>query len=380
MKVTLFHLTNVSFLLTVAFGWNLSQSPNGKVTGPPSLFAVNSLVRSPSTTEPGYDHDTFRTGDRLSNMIPLSNPPLLLLQSSSPIISRQECNLLCQYFEQQEPNLNTSNHPVLDKNQIRQAEDILCNVRHVIDKLTNCPSHLDEMPVPRYIRYDAKLTSRDILQSPDFVNVLLPDGLHVDTNNGKLFRHITAILYLTDNGFADDGKTIVAGGGTSFPLAVPFGSHRDNTRNAAANNLLSRGIHHTKADGDQCVESDGRNLEKLSIDAYCRDLEHCLGLSMVSGDQIMSERGIRVMPSAGKLIYFHNVGDDGTPDPTSFHGGEELAVISDQSELDLNTALQHKSILVFFKEIPVEKIEDFQSFVTEVNKAREWTVKEYYSY
>ncbi|KAL7489783.1 hypothetical protein ACHAW6_015504 [Cyclotella cf. meneghiniana] len=377
MRTNLLTLTSVSFLLTAAFGWH---SPNVELKDPPNVFATNSLVQSPSITEPGYNHNTFQAGDALPTMMPLSNPPLLLLQSCSPIISRQECKLLSEYFEQQQADFNSCNDHILDNDQVKYAEYILRNVRQVIDKLTNCPSHMDEMQVPRYVRYDAKLTSLDMFHSPDFANVILPDGLHVDTNNGKLFRHVTAILYLTDNqdGFAGDYETIVAGGGTSFPLAVPFGKLGDNTFNAAASKLLSRGIHHTKGDGDQCMDSDGRQLEKMSIDIYYRDLELSLGAPVVSDVQKMSNRGMRVMPSAGKLIYFHSVGDDGTPDPTSFHGGEELAVVSNQHEFDQNT-LQHKSILVFFKEIPVGKIKDVDSFAREVRRAREWTVNEYYS-
>ncbi len=69
------------------------------------------------------------------------------------------------------------------------------------------------MTKPRYVKYIPKLVDKGL-----FLDALLPDGLHVDTNNGKLFRHITAILYLTTNkdGFIDDYRsdgnlTLVAG-------------------------------------------------------------------------------------------------------------------------------------------------------------------------
>jgi hypothetical protein len=40
-------------------------------------------------------------------------------------------------------------------------------------------------------------------------NRILPDGLHVDTNNGKYFRYLTVLLYLTNSPAA-----------TVFPLAI----------------------------------------------------------------------------------------------------------------------------------------------------------------
>eukprot|EP00956_Cyclotella_meneghiniana_P038665 scaffold157767_cov32-Cyclotella_meneghiniana.AAC.2 len=84
------------------------------------------------------------------------------------------------------------------------------------------------------------------------------------------------------------------------------------------------------------------------------------------------------MPEAGKLIYFHNIGDDGKPDPTSFHGGEELLLIDNRPPYGCK-ANDHKSILVFFKEIPVGKVKDFNTFAEEVRSAREWTRSNYYS-
>jgi hypothetical protein len=54
---------------------------------------------------------------------------------------------------------------------------LLERVRQQIDNLTGCPSHDGEAALPRYVPY---LPSRGN-------NVLLPDGLHVDTNNGKHF-------------------------------------------------------------------------------------------------------------------------------------------------------------------------------------------------
>lgn len=340
------------------------------VGGKKSLFLINAFTQTTSATV-----DDIRT-DALVQMIPVSNPPLLLLQSSFPIITKEECQLLAQYFE---ANIDKKT------NAPTEAEPILHRVQSIINKVTNCPSHSGEMQMPRYVRYEAKASYLDQLLSPDFVDVLLSDGLHVDTNNGKLFRHITAILYLTDNedGFADcSSSELVVGGGTTFPLAVPHG-HRNEllstSANSAATSLLERDIHHTKSVSKEGNDSDQRLLEQLALGVFKRETRTLLGNhDSTSNDFDARANGIRVMPQAGKLIYFHNINDDGRPDPTSFHGGEELAVITDRCAPGPETRTQ-KSILVFFKEIPLEKIQDFDSFANEVQKARSWTKDTYYS-
>jgi hypothetical protein len=84
------------------------------------------------------------------------------------------------------------------------------------------------------------------------------------------------------------------------------------------------------------------------------------------------------MPQAGKLIFFHNINDDGMPDATSFHGGEELIdILAD--EQSNHSAGRTKDILVFFKEISIGSFSDMNSFADCVAKARQWTIQTYYS-
>ena len=242
-------------------------------------------------------------------------------------------------------------------------------------KVTNCPRH-DGEKEPRYVRYDTKIideqhTKQLQLDSKKFTDNLLPDGLHVDTNNGMLFRHITAILYLTDN-VDDDGNVI--GGGTTFPLAIQQGNDDYNREQSevlltSAKNLLLNGIHHTKGDENQDDNSDGRVLENAAMRVFCRDTKQIRHKTETS-----SEDGVRVMPIAGKLIYFHNVDDDGLSDAFSFHGGEELL------SFDSSHAAESKSILVFFKEVPVAKFRDkgIEGFAQEVAKSRSLTRSSYY--
>lgn len=137
---------------------------------------------------------------------------------------------------------------------------------------------------------------------------------------------------------------------------------------------MHRGIQHTKGD----VALDGPELEKASLGIFYRENKQYIH---DISDQFLYNnhqyKGLRVMPEEGHLIYFHNVGGDGMADPTSFHGGEEIAVLSSEHDFDLAT-VGHKSILVFFKEIPVEKITGVESFASEVQKARSWTKSTYY--
>lgn len=324
-------------------------------------------------------------------MVPISCPPLLLLQSSSPIMNREACSLLTHYFDCI-TNMNDSGPDETQRTAVsslqQMAEKILNDVHDVIDEVTNCPRHDGESMSShfpcRYVRYDSTLIDAEgILDCRSFGDALLPDGLHVDTSNGKLFRHITAILYLTDN--QDELSRV--GGGTTFPLATPIRLEGDgNTnhlQNAARRLLLDRDIHHTKQDIDENPHSDGRMLERAGLDIFHRD--NMNEMSLLNGyfdsqsgnySQCYSQ-GLRVMPEAGKLIYFHNVGSNGYPDPLSFHGGEELLTLPTPLEDDSDEATT-KSILVFFKEIPLDNFSDRDGFAKEAQKARQWTMNAYY--
>ncbi|KAL7549547.1 hypothetical protein ACHAWF_012815 [Thalassiosira exigua] len=356
------------------------------------------------------DDDGRREGERERrfrarappNMIPLSRPPLLLLTSSAPIASREGCSLLSDYFD---GLLDGGDDDATDGRTRSAAEGLLRDVADVVDEVTNCPRHDGEAPVPRYVRYEPTVVDVDVDAAEGWDEILLPDGLHVDTNNGKLFRHVTAILYLTDDSGGPEG-----GGGTTFPLAVPRGGvggrdPREDDRlgelRGAARRLLDRGVHHTKADVGAGDEEDGRVLEDAAVDLFRRDARRRRpGRRRTSPDERgdgAAAFGARVAPEAGKLIYFHNVGDDGTPDRASFHGGEELIASSREGggrgvdrgafpNVDRATsrnglaAARTKSILVFFKEVPIESFRQRgrEGFAEEVRRARSWTKEWYY--
>jgi len=328
------------------------------------------------------DDDYFLTHPQ---MVPLSETPLLLLQSSTPIISREGCLLLSRYFDQQSNADENDRAYQLDKVDIHRAETLLRVVHDVIDKLTNCLKHDGEMQMPRYVRYDSVIIDEKSMLYPSiFRDILLPDGLHVDTNNGKLFRHLTAILYLTDS--VEVGGYFVSGGGTTFPLAVPFGEKgtgESNKLQDAGRHLLRRGIHHTKGDKSEysgLIENAALNVFNSHVvkkETFASNERH--------GNNSLIETkhcGIRVMPSVGKLIYFHNVDDDGLPDPLSFHCGEELITLlpNDADPINLSILANTKRILVFFKEIPMQTFKDGgrESFAEQTKKARYWTKLMYY--
>ena len=323
------------------------------------------LERTSSAGSTVVDDEAIQTPIQ---MTPLSCPPLLLLQSSAPIISNEQCATLIEYFDHITATGDTT--PNLDAVKIEKAKSLLGDVHDIIDKVTNCPRHNGEMKVPRYVRYLPRLINEEMLFDPEKLNdVLLPDGCHVDTNNGKLFRHITAILYLTDN-LPNDCNF---GGGTTFPLAKPWmGGEKsademnDDALLNSASRLLERNIHHTKRDTQN---SDGRRLEMAGINVFNRD--------HAENNIPYNNNGLRVMPQAGRLIYFHNINDNGMSDATSFHGGEELINIPTNQQSSLDTK-RTKNILVFFKEVPVDSFSNYDGFADCVAKARRWTKQAYY--
>ena len=238
-------------------------------------------------------------------LVPLSDAPILLM-SSLPLLTPEECDTLRQHFQQ---------------GHSHAGEALLQRVQEQIDDLTGCPSHAGEPLLPRYISYPPQQVS----------DKLLPDGLHVDTNNGKLFRHVTCLLYLTTN----------ASGATTFPLA----KRSTSVLERAAQDLLDSNIHHTLCDRKQA-----RILEEAAEDLYENDESRC---------------GIRVLPSAGMLCVFCNVLENGRPDPLSFHGGEA----GNDKE---------KVLLTFFREISLDTFGDQAEFGQRVAETRRFLRARYY--
>jgi hypothetical protein len=157
----------------------------------------------------------------------------------------------------------------------------------------------------------------------------------VDTNNGKLFRHITALLYLTNH----------VNGATTFPLVGSQGTKLERIAQA----MLDCGVTHTLAEDTDTQKS--RILEQAAHDLYD-------GKSSV---------GLRVLPSMGKLCVFCNILQDGKPDPFSLHGGE-----AGNDEF--------KALLTFFKEIPLSTFTSRQEFGQQVEESRQYLINRYFGH
>ena len=257
-------------------------------------------------TQDAYTMKTYANG---LTLVPLSDAPLLLV-SSRPLLTNEECGILCRNFEQ---------------GPSEEGDFLLKRVHQQIDNLTGCPSHDGEAVLPRYVSYPPSQND----------NPLLPDGLHVDTNNGRLFRHVTALLYLTNN----------ANGATTFPLA----GSKDTKLERIAQAMLDSGVTHTRAEAAD--NQNFRVLEQAAHDLYD-------GKSNV---------GLRVLPSMGKLCVFCNILQDGKPDPFSLHGGE-----AGNDEF--------KAVLTFFKETPLSTFTSRQEFGQKVQESHQYLINRYFGH
>jgi hypothetical protein len=197
-------------------------------------------------------------------------------------------------------------------------------------------SHEDEPVMPRYLSYSTSNDDDDGQNRPLSVkdydaHHLLPDGLHVDTNNGKHLRHWTILLYL------NSCETL---GATTFPLArslsedVAHSSTFDDVC-TAARKLIDENIYHTvQVEANESQLMSGNLLTKAALTI----------LKNQEGNDEEKIHGVRVMPQQGKFCLFSGLRTDGLPNPYSFHGGEAMF----QNE--------QKEVLSFFYEVPANGI------------------------
>jgi hypothetical protein len=320
-----------------------------------TLFPNSNVVQSNFVTPHEYIRKDQRKNPLTSSLplFPLSRSPLLLM-SSQPVATEEECKILMELFD-------TIMEEDLDLSQLKQtisqdgAWTILERIQNQIDEWVESPRHDGESPLPRYVTYEPVDSSyngsksRDSIRHPNDKwnkptprsNDLLPDGLHVDTNNSQHFRHITVLLYLT---------TTAGGGATTFPLANASPS---SASVQAAISLIQAGITHTQmADANpkscQCLEDAARELYN--------------GATTKGSSSLSTTTGIRVLPKAGHVCVFFNLdGESGMPDPMSFHGGEA----------DLGMDPTRKALLVFFKEIPFRDFGTREEFAQLVRISRQ---------
>jgi hypothetical protein len=292
-------------------------------------------------------------------------------------------------------------------------------LNQLIAQLTNCPHHNGETECPRYISYHAQ-NSTSYLSTP---STLIPDGLHVDINNGKLFRHITVLLYLTDNHSNEDDDFFIFGGATTFPFAIPLVLSKNTTTTTIEScaRLVERGIYHTskvqelpttnnipQQDHDTLLllEKDRAHIEQVATQLFLsqqvrtssfisnsnnKDLSFLINntQSHLEKSPTHDIMGIRITPQKGRLCIFYSWGDDGRVDPRSFHGGEAIfkkplstnhatSTMARFSTSNTNTKMiPEKALLTFFKEVPITTFQNMQEFRIQVTQSRQWAIQQY---
>jgi hypothetical protein len=260
----------------------------------------------------GVDRSKRPSTSKEVPFIPISRSPLLLF-SSQPVATGEECNLLIDLFDAIVKEKEDLFHSELASTQER-AWSILERIQNQIDEWLESPRHDGESPLPRYVTYEPSdpsyacpstgdsIHTQVNVEIPSWSTTLLPDGLHVDTNNSQHFRHITVLLYLTTN---------TEGGATTFPLA---NASPASSSVQAAISLIQDGITHTQmANANPVLCKDLENAARQLYDVT----------TATTASSSSSSTGIRVLPQAGHVCAFFNLdGETGMPDPISFHGGE----------------------------------------------------------
>ncbi len=366
----------------------------------------------PSTDE----INTSPTIGEKRTMIPLSEQPLLLV-SSKPLLSREECKIVIKYLEMTKDGtrdplndvfferdgnyvFSTVHESKIDEESKKSVEiennndamyekarNIIYRVRSEIDRLTNSKSHSDDFALPRFLSFKVEPIpdpSKDGVQQT--LHSLLPDGLHSDNVNNMYTRHISALLYLSDEVDEYDYKENgLVGGSTTFPLALPLQQNvKDKTSfdsrvEEASMKLIQKNVLHTGQRNFENGEVECTLLESAAYSVFHRDIirksQYCND-NVPKIDLPESTRGIRVSPKPGQLCMFHNLLDDGSPDPFSFHAGEAILGRSGAT-----SSTGKKVLLVFFKTIPLDEPldGDVVDLALKSKASRDWIKDQYYS-
>jgi len=192
-------------------------------------------------------------------------------------------------------------------------------------------------------------TSTTTTTKPNLPSHLLPrypDGLHMDTNNQCLFRHVTCILYLND-------VLEECGGATVFPIGRAV-SH--DPAFIAAQRLLDHSISHTKS----------REIIAFGLEEEVRILEDRMETNCLLNPN--QNTAIKIQPKAGRLLVFFSRDEYGRQDPRTWHAGERILRpnnsnnkkkdVDDDSTTTSSTnvhSVTEKRILTLFKEIDYEE-------------------------
>jgi hypothetical protein len=258
----------------------------------------------------------------------LSTEPLIL--EARDFITPAECNAVIEHAQTEgRPMMGTagcgmrkfelspwpSQHVGADDGGLANTRALLLeSIYDRIDRIVGVVRYGDEVP-PKVHHYQH--ASNGVAPSPTAAphHDRMPLGLHVDTN--AVGTYCTAILYLTTLAQPiADGATVFpcvqtgvtaaspASGGSAMPAGATPSSHpaeeeprAARARHAGASLLLDEALH-----TDQATTASQCHVDVLIHDAN-------------------AGHGLSVDPEAGKLVVFFTREDDGTVDPTSFHGG-----------------------------------------------------------
>jgi hypothetical protein len=328
-----------------------------------AVFVNDSWALSVSAFESSVESTTIveelRPGHIASNRLtPLSFHPLLV-ESQNPLLSPQQCSVLKEWIRD---TLTSYGQQQLTQKMIRDGEQnkeegalILVQIQKELHSLLGERSK-DPLVIPRYLNYKQQeptstLLTKDMVLSNDCkLDDILPDGLHVDANNSKHFRHWTVLLYL------DSCETL---GATTFPFAVPVGrvwnSSYTSVQAVAKKLIMEEDMYHTRCVGATKVQLNlGKELDEAALDLVRHQLGSGDGRNEERGSSRKHEYGVRVMPRQGHVCIFSGLNHDGYPNPLSFHGGE--ALLKGES----------KELLTFFYEIPIDLFHNREEFGIQV--------------
>jgi hypothetical protein len=272
---------------------------------------------------------------------PLSMDPLLF-KSQTPILTKDECDTLVTWVRSQ-PSLDL----LALQNGLNRGDEgakLLQRVQTILDAVLL--NNNGDIVMPKYLSYTCRDPTHNVYENNAQVprtleeyevDDLLPDGLHVDTNNGKYFRHWTVLLYL---------NSCQHMGATTFPLATNLHSQSSNSMDdsssssnyndvhKAAKILIDENVHHTRSvSASQSQLMVGSILDKSALDLFIHDSCSDSLMPRTSG-------GVRVIPEHGHFSLFSGLQSNGAANPKSFHGGEAMFMG------------ESKEVLTFFHEIP----------------------------
>ena len=304
-------------------------------------------------------------GNNPLQLIPKAINPIMFT-SSVPLLTKVQCEKLATWCQTVIAKYGTLTNDALikDLDDDKEGAQIMVQLQKIIHEnimgLKGSDDY-DDYVMPRYISY-IEPEKQTILDNMDAVS-LLPDGLHVDTNNSKHFRHFTILFYL---------NSCATFGATSFPLAIPYidkgnrnymdiKQHIEKNRlnlqlnqaQEAANQLILKDVHHTRmADANRECLDLGRIVENDAVPLL---------------NKATNQMGLRVMPEQGHICLFSNLLPDGYPNPLAFHGGEVM------------NAGESKEVLTFFYEIPVGSFTNRQDFGRRVQEREMEFLRYHYS-